>query len=68
MAHQTPEFKQLVREKINEWKIPGLSLAVIQGEEIHTQVLEIFAYAMKFHSFIHLGLRICNTSERKGYD
>jgi hypothetical protein len=39
MAHKTPEFEQLVRKYMKEWKVPGLSIAVVQGDDIHTKVI-----------------------------
>ena len=38
MAHNTPEFDQLVLEKIKEFNVPGLSLAVVQGDDIYSKV------------------------------
>ncbi|KAH3916558.1 hypothetical protein HBI56_047350 [Parastagonospora nodorum] len=34
MAYKTPEFEKFVLEKIKEFNTPGLSLAVVQGDEI----------------------------------
>ncbi|CAN9162677.1 unnamed protein product [Alternaria alternata] len=37
MAHNTAEFDQLVLEKIKEFNVPGLSLAVVQGDDIYSK-------------------------------
>ncbi|KAJ4373266.1 hypothetical protein N0V83_003560 [Neocucurbitaria cava] len=34
MAHKTIEFEQLVARLMEEWKVPGLSIAVVQGDEM----------------------------------
>lgn len=39
MAHKTPEFEKLVQQKMEEWKVPGLSIAVVQGDEIYNKVI-----------------------------
>jgi CubicO group peptidase (beta-lactamase class C family) len=41
MAHKTPEFEQLVQKTIEEWKVPGLSIAVIRGDEIYSKVVAL---------------------------
>jgi hypothetical protein len=38
MAHKTPEFDKLVLERIKEFNAPGLSLAVVQGDDIYSKV------------------------------
>jgi hypothetical protein len=38
MAYRTPEFEKLVLKKIAEFHVPGLSLAVVQGDEIYSKV------------------------------
>ncbi|KAF2790876.1 beta-lactamase/transpeptidase-like protein [Melanomma pulvis-pyrius CBS 109.77] len=37
MAHKTSDFDRLVQELMNEWKVPGLAIAVIHGDEIYTK-------------------------------
>jgi CubicO group peptidase (beta-lactamase class C family) len=39
MAHKAPEFEKLIQERMKEWNVPGLSLALVQGDEIYTKVL-----------------------------
>ncbi|KAF2269796.1 beta-lactamase/transpeptidase-like protein [Lojkania enalia] len=34
MAHTSPEFETMVRDALEEWKVPGLSISVISGEDI----------------------------------
>ncbi|KAH7389751.1 beta-lactamase/transpeptidase-like protein [Pyrenochaeta sp. MPI-SDFR-AT-0127] len=34
MAHKTAEFDELVLKTIHKWKVPGLSIAVVEGDEI----------------------------------
>jgi hypothetical protein len=41
MALQDPQYEKLVKEQAEEWKVPGLTIAVIQGDEIHTKVIEL---------------------------
>jgi len=38
MAYKSPEFEKFVLEKIKEFNTPGLSLAVVQGDEIWSKV------------------------------
>jgi hypothetical protein len=38
MAYKTPDFHNFVLEQIKEFKTPGLSLAVVQGDEIYSKV------------------------------
>jgi hypothetical protein len=40
MAHKTRAFDELVQRTIDEWKVPGLSIAVVQGDEIYAKVLD----------------------------
>ncbi|KAI4907612.1 hypothetical protein J4E90_009641 [Alternaria incomplexa] len=37
MAYKTPTFETLVLETINEFHAPGLSLAVVQGDDIYSK-------------------------------
>ena len=41
MAHNTAEFDQLVLEKIKEFNVLGLSLAVVQGDDIYSKVSKL---------------------------
>jgi hypothetical protein len=38
MAYKTPEFEKFVLEKIKEFTTPGLSVAVVQRDEIWSKV------------------------------
>lgn len=38
MAYKSPEFEKFVLEKIEEFNTPGLSLAVVQGDNIWSKV------------------------------
>lgn len=38
MAFKTAEFDQLVEILMREWHVPGLSIAVIQGDQIDAKV------------------------------
>jgi uncharacterized protein YjfI (DUF2170 family) len=38
MAYKTTEFDTFLLQKIKEFNIPGLSLAVVQGDEIYSKV------------------------------
>jgi CubicO group peptidase (beta-lactamase class C family) len=62
MAHKTQQFERLVQEKMEEWKVPGLSLAIIQGEDIYTKVIGSQASKVTSHSLTRTVLRLCDTS------
>jgi hypothetical protein len=34
----TEEFATFVKETLDEWKVPGVSLAVIDGDDIYAEV------------------------------
>lgn len=34
----TSEFSEFVLERLDEWKVPGVAVAVIDGDEIYTEV------------------------------
>jgi hypothetical protein len=36
--YKTPEFETFVQAKIKEYKVPGLSFAAVQGDEIYAKV------------------------------
>lgn len=38
MAHKTVEFDQMVERLMEEWHVPGLSIAVVQGDHIDEKV------------------------------
>lgn len=38
MAHKTAEFDQMVERLMEEWHVPGLSIAVVQGDHIDAKV------------------------------
>lgn len=38
MAHVTAAFDDNVQKLIDEWKVPGLGVAVVQGDQIHAKV------------------------------
>lgn len=38
MAHKTAAFDEMVERLMEEWHVPGLSIAVIQGDQIDTKV------------------------------
>lgn len=64
MAHKTQQFERLVQEKMEEWKVPGLSLAIIEGEDIYTKVIRSQASKVTSHSLTRTVLRLCDTSGR----
>jgi CubicO group peptidase (beta-lactamase class C family) len=47
MAHKTAEFDQLVERLMEEWHAPGLSIAVVQGDQIDAKVNAILPSAYK---------------------
>lgn len=48
MAYATAVFDEEVQKIIEEWKVPGLAIAVIQGDEIHAKVLSILCLCPKY--------------------
>lgn len=38
MAYKLPGFENMIHRVMEEWKVPGLALAVIEGDEIYTKV------------------------------
>lgn len=38
MAHATAAFDKNVEKLIDEWKVPGLGVAIVQGDQIHAKV------------------------------
>lgn len=34
----TAEFGDFVREQLEKWKVPGVALAVIDGDDVYTEV------------------------------
>lgn len=47
MAFATAAFDENVRKIIDEWKVPGLGIAVVQGDQIQSKVPLIFVIALK---------------------
>lgn len=45
MAHRTVEFDQLVKKTIDEWNVPGLSIAIVQGGDIFAKVVLSMHYS-----------------------
>ncbi|KAL2273988.1 hypothetical protein FJTKL_03705 [Diaporthe vaccinii] len=39
MAHKTAEFDQMVERLMEEWHVPGLSIAVVQGDHIDAKLI-----------------------------
>jgi hypothetical protein len=37
MAHATAAFDENVSKLIDEWKVPGLGVAICQGDQIHAK-------------------------------
>jgi len=66
MAYKTAEFEKLVLEKINEFHVPGLSLAVVQGDDIHSKVSRSLPknYCASLTSLRRMVIRNCPTPER----
>lgn len=38
MAHKTAAFDENIRQLIKEWKVPGLAIAIVSGDEINAKV------------------------------
>jgi CubicO group peptidase (beta-lactamase class C family) len=41
MAHNSLEFEKLVLDGLVKWKVPGIAIAVIHGDEIAAKVVQI---------------------------
>lgn len=39
MAHNSPEFEKMISDGLLKWKVPGIAIAVIQGDEITAKVV-----------------------------
>jgi hypothetical protein len=63
MALQDPQYEKLVKEQAEEWKVPGLTIAVIQGDEIHTKVVELPSQMLHITNPTP-GIRPCNIPRR----
>lgn len=66
MAGISPEFDKFVQEKIEEWKVPGLSLAIIKGDDIHTKVLRLGLSIRPIADFI-VGIWLCNIARQESH-
>jgi hypothetical protein len=66
MAAISPEFEKFVQEKVEEWHVPGLSLAIVQGDDIHTSVRSFNLCIRPLTNFI-AGIWLCNPSQQKGH-
>jgi CubicO group peptidase (beta-lactamase class C family) len=43
MAHKTTKFEDFVLEKIKEYNVPGLSIAIVKDGEIHPKVNKLIS-------------------------
>jgi hypothetical protein len=43
MAYKTTEFDDFVLEKIQEFNVPGLSVAIVKGDEIYSKVSNLLS-------------------------
>lgn len=52
MAHETAAFDENVRQLIHEWRVPGLAIAVVKGNEIHAKVpcKSVLVYHKRLHT------------------
>jgi CubicO group peptidase (beta-lactamase class C family) len=66
MYHDSPKFARLVQEEIEKWKITGLSVAVIQGDKVHTKVSRPYTYFPSGYGLAfnqsYSGIRLCDSS------
>jgi hypothetical protein len=42
----TKEFGAFMKEALEKWKVPGMSLAVIDGEDVYAEVVAIHSFAV----------------------
>lgn len=45
----TPDFKRFVNETIDEWKLAGISIAVVDGDEVFSKVNQFQRKEIHFH-------------------
>jgi hexokinase len=66
MYHDSAEFGRLVQEEIEKWKVTGLSVAVIQGDKIHTKVSRPYTCFPSGYGLVftqpYSGIRLCDSS------
>ena len=46
MLLESEAFSKLVQEKMEEMKVPGLSIAVVDGDDIHVKVVLLPAHCL----------------------
>lgn len=68
MAHKTADFEQLIRKTIEEWKVPGLSIAVVEGDEIYAKVTHCINTTTIAHRALELWLRHTYRRQMHGKD
>jgi hypothetical protein len=66
MAHVSAEFDQLVQALMVEWNVPGLAIAIIQGDEIYKRVNLPGLISPHFLTKT-VGLRLCPTARRASH-
>ena len=44
----TAEFGEFVREQLDKWKVPGVAVAVVDGDEVYAEVC-LFSFIHLFH-------------------
>ena len=49
MAHKTAEFDHMVERLMEEYHVPGVSIAIVQGEEIDAKVVVIYPNPRQYH-------------------
>lgn len=49
MAHKTAEFDQMVERLMEEFHVPGVSIAIVQGDEIDAKVVVTYPNPRQDH-------------------
>lgn len=47
-THTTAEFDQLVQKTIEDWKVPGVSIAIVHKDEIFVKVFPLLNLNPKY--------------------
>lgn len=72
----TSEFAEFVLQTLDEYKVPGVAVAVVDGDEIYAEVsVSLYLYSHTYMSnieslmlfTIYIGLRVCDATRCPGY-
>lgn len=63
----TNDFAKFVDGVMEDWKVPGMSIAVIDGDDVYTEVYYPYKYPPSLSVLNPVGLRLRDTAECTGY-